>query len=40
MTGVVIIVGQGQDKEQVLKETELGVISIGNMIILQKIVQQ
>ena len=40
MTGVVVIVGHGQDQKQVLIETELGVISVENMIILQKIVQQ
>ena len=40
MTGVVVIVGQGQDQEWVLIETELGVINVENIIILQKIVQQ
>ena len=28
MTGVAVIVGQGQEQEQVLIETELGVISV------------
>ena len=37
MTGVVVIVGQGQDQEQILIETELGAISVENIIILQKI---
>ena len=40
MTGVVVIAGQGQDQEHVLIETELGVISVENVIILQMIVQQ
>ena len=33
MTEVIVIVGQGQDQEQVLLEIELGVISAKNMII-------
>ena len=28
MTGIVVIVGWGQDEEQALMETELGVISV------------
>ena len=32
MTGVVVTVGQGQDQEPVLIETELGIISVENMI--------
>ena len=36
MTGVVVKVGQGQYQEQVLTETELGVKSVENMIIMQK----
>ena len=40
MTGVVVIEGWGKDQEWVLIETELGVVSVENMIILQKIVQQ
>ena len=40
MTGVVVIAGPSQDQDQVLIETELGVISVQNMIISQKIVQQ
>ena len=32
--------GQGQDQDQVLIEIKLGVISVENMIIMQKIVQQ
>ena len=40
MIGLVVIEGQSQDWEQVLIETELGVISVENMIILQKIVQK
>ena len=35
-----VIVGQGQDQEWELIETELDVMSIESMIILQKIVQQ
>ena len=38
MIEVQAIVDQGQDQEQVQIEIELGVISVGNMIILQKIV--
>ena len=34
MTEVVALVGQGQDMELVLIETELGVISVENMITL------
>ena len=40
MTERTVIVGLGQDQEQVLTETELGVSSVENTIILQKIVQQ
>ena len=40
MTGIVVRVGQGQDQEWVLIETELGVVSVGNMVILWKIVGQ
>ena len=40
ITGVVVTVGWGQDQEQVLIETELAVVSVENMIILQGIVQQ
>ena len=39
-TGVVVIVDQGQDQEQVQIEIELGVISVENMITLQKIALQ
>ena len=38
MTGVAVIVGQGQKQEWILIETELGVISVENMINSQKIV--
>ena len=38
MIEVQVIVDQGQDQEQVKIEIKLGVISVGNMIILQKIV--
>ena len=38
--GVVVIVDQGQDKEQVQIETEVGVISVENMITSQKIALQ
>ena len=37
--GVQVIVGAYQDQGQVQIETELGVTSVGNMIILQKTVQ-
>ena len=40
MTEVTVIVGQAQYQDQVLIETELGVISVKNKIISQKIVQQ
>ena len=40
MTGIVVKVAWGWDHDQVLIETELGVISVENMIILHKIVQQ
>ena len=40
MTGVVAIVGQCQDQEQVLIEAELGVMSVGSSIISQNIVLQ
>ena len=39
-TGVVVIVDQGQESEQVQTEIELGVISVENMITLQKIALQ
>ena len=37
-TGVVVIVDQHQDQEQVQIKIELGAINVGNMITLQKIV--
>ena len=40
MTKATATVGQGQGQEQVLVETELGVISVENMIISQRIVKQ
>ena len=40
MIGVVVIVDQGQDQEQIWIETELGIICVENMIISWKIVQQ
>ena len=36
-TGVLVILDQGQDQEQVQIEIELGVINVGNMIILWRI---
>ena len=36
-TGVVVIVDQGQDQEHIQIKIKLGVISVENMIILQKI---
>ena len=38
MIEVQAIIDQGQDQEQVQMEIELGVISVGNVIITQKIV--
>ena len=40
MTEATTTVGQDQDQEQVLIETELSVISVENIIISQKIVHQ
>ena len=39
-TGVVVIVNQGQDQEQEKTEIELGILSVENMIILQRITLQ
>ena len=39
-TGIVVIIDQGQDQEQVQIETELGVKNLWNMITLQRIALQ